>query len=109
MSPLRVWRGPQPKIEMGKLQKTLRERLQPRRLAMAVRVRLTATEKSDIPMPLRAKLFVYLTAAVGFGVVVAGLAQWESQDLLRFVCYLGIAMLASGLKVQLPGIDGTMS
>ncbi|HEV8523793.1 MAG TPA: HD domain-containing phosphohydrolase [Terriglobales bacterium] len=60
-------------------------------------------------MPLRAKLFVYLTAAVGFAVVVAGFSQWESQDLLRFVCYLGIAMLASGLKVQLPGIDGTMS
>ena len=94
---------------MGNLQKTLRERLQPSRLAMAIRVRLTATEKSDISMPLRAKLFVYLTAAVGFAVVVAGFSQWESQDLLRFVCYLGIAMLASGLKVQLPGIDGTMS
>ena len=28
---------------------------------------------------------------------------------MRFACYLAVAMLASGLKVQLPGIDGTMS
>src|SRR6202041_3123577 len=29
--------------------------------------------------------------------------------LSRFFCYLAVALLASGLKVQLPGIDGTMS
>src|SRR6478736_8526969 len=28
---------------------------------------------------------------------------------MRFVCYLVVAVMASGLKVQLPGIDGTMS
>ena len=28
---------------------------------------------------------------------------------MRFFCYLAVAVLASGLKVQLPGIDGTMS
>ena len=37
------------------------------------------------------------------------LAHWQSQDLMRFACYLAVALLASGLKVQLPGIDGTMS
>ena len=35
--------------------------------------------------------------------------HWQSQDGLRFLCYLLVAVLASGLKVQLPGIDGTMS
>ncbi len=35
--------------------------------------------------------------------------HWQSADLTRFVCYLAVAVLASGLKVQLPGIDGTMS
>jgi len=44
-------------------------------------------------------------------VVVLGfaLSHWQSQDLARFACYLAVAVLASGLKVQLPGIDGTMS
>ena len=35
--------------------------------------------------------------------------HWQSADLTRFVCYLMVAALASSLKVQLPGIDGTMS
>jgi len=45
------------------------------------------------------------------GVVVLGyaLSHWQSHDLVRFACYLAVAMLASGLKVQLPGINGTMS
>jgi diguanylate cyclase (GGDEF)-like protein/putative nucleotidyltransferase with HDIG domain len=35
--------------------------------------------------------------------------HWQSADLTRFICYLAVALLASVLKVQLPGIDGTMS
>ena len=37
------------------------------------------------------------------------LLHWQSADLTRFLCYLAVALLASSLKVQLPGIDGTMS
>ena len=35
--------------------------------------------------------------------------HWQSVDLTRFLCYLLVAVLASSLKIQLPGIDGTMS
>ena len=58
---------------------------------------------------MQTKAFVGVTAL--FGVVVLGYAllHWHSQDLTRFVCYLAVAILASGFKVQLPGIDGTMS
>ena len=42
-------------------------------------------------------------------VLGSALLRWQSADLTRFICYLAIAILASGLKVQLPGIDGTMS
>ena len=38
-----------------------------------------------------------------------GIAGWHSADLLRFLCYLVLCVLASGLKVNLPGIQGTMS
>jgi len=60
-------------------------------------------------LSLQTKAFVTLTAS--FGVVALGYAllHWQSQDLMRFLCYLAVAVLASGLKVQLPGIDGTMS
>ncbi len=39
----------------------------------------------------------------------SALWHWQSADLTRFLCYLAVAVLASSLKVQLPGIDGTMS
>ena len=55
------------------------------------------------------KLFVGITASVGVVMLGFALLHWQSHDLLRFLCYLAVAVLASGLKVQLPGIDGTMS
>jgi diguanylate cyclase (GGDEF)-like protein/putative nucleotidyltransferase with HDIG domain len=60
-------------------------------------------------LSLRTKAFVGVTASFGVVVLTYALWHWQSQDLTRFVCYLAVAMLASGLKVQLPGIDGTMS
>jgi diguanylate cyclase (GGDEF)-like protein/putative nucleotidyltransferase with HDIG domain len=55
------------------------------------------------------KLFVGITVSLGMVVLCFALGHWQSADLERFVCYLGVAVLASALKVQLPGIDGTMS
>jgi diguanylate cyclase (GGDEF)-like protein/putative nucleotidyltransferase with HDIG domain len=52
---------------------------------------------------------VAITAASGLTVLAHALWHWQSADLARFACYLVVAVLASGLKVQLPGIDGTMS
>jgi diguanylate cyclase (GGDEF)-like protein/putative nucleotidyltransferase with HDIG domain len=60
-------------------------------------------------LSLQTKAFVGITASLGVVVLGFSLSHWQSQDLMRFVCYLGVALLASGLKVQLPGIDGTMS
>ena len=36
-------------------------------------------------------------------------AHWQSSDPVKFVCYLIAALLASSLKVSLPGIEGTLS
>src|SRR6202166_1802507 len=57
----------------------------------------------------RARLFIAATGAVGIWSLVHALWYWQSADLTRFVCYLLVAVLASSLKIQLPGIDGTMS
>jgi diguanylate cyclase (GGDEF)-like protein/putative nucleotidyltransferase with HDIG domain len=55
------------------------------------------------------KAFVGVMALMGAVSLGFALWHWQSTDLTRFVCYLAVAILASGLKVQLPGIDGTMS
>src|ERR1700686_5305604 len=60
-------------------------------------------------MSIRARLFIGATAALGMWALAHALLHWQSVDLTRFVCYLLVAVLASSLKVQLPGIDGTMS
>jgi diguanylate cyclase (GGDEF)-like protein/putative nucleotidyltransferase with HDIG domain len=60
-------------------------------------------------MSIRARLFIGATAALGVWALALALWHWQSVDLTRFVCYLLIAVLASGLKIQLPGLDGTMS
>src|SRR5579862_7811525 len=60
-------------------------------------------------LSFQTKAFVGVTALIGVVVLAHGLLHWQSHDLVRFGCYLAVAVLASGLKVQLPGIDGTMS
>ena len=60
-------------------------------------------------MSTRTKLFVGITVSLGMVVLCSALLHWRSDDLTRFACYLAVASLASSLKVQLPGIDGTMS
>lgn len=41
--------------------------------------------------------------------LTTALLRWQSNDLLKFACYLLIATVAATLKVRLPGIEGTMS
>ena len=36
-------------------------------------------------------------------------SHWQSNDPVKFVCYLIAALLASSLKVTLPGLDATLS
>ena len=60
-------------------------------------------------LSIQTKAFVGVTASLGVVVLGFSLLHWQSHDLMRFACYLAVAVLASGLKVQLPGIDGTMS
>ncbi len=60
-------------------------------------------------MSTRARLFIGVTAALGVWALTHSLWHWQSLDLARFACYLLVAVLASSLKIQLPGIDGTMS
>src|SRR5215471_11028679 len=56
-----------------------------------------------------AKLYIVLISTLGLAALANGLDPWKSADMGRFLCYLLIATAASGLKVSLPGMTGTMS
>jgi len=56
-----------------------------------------------------AKLFIALTVIAGLSVLIYGGIHQTSRNIAEFICYLGIAILASRLKVNLPGITGTLS
>ena len=60
-------------------------------------------------MSIAARIYVYAVILIGACVTLSELIHWESQDLLRFVCYMALAMMASRLKVALPAITGTLS
>jgi len=56
-----------------------------------------------------AKVFIGAVVLAGLAVLLYGAIHQSSQNIAEFICYLGIAILASRLKVNLPGITGTMS
>ena len=60
-------------------------------------------------MSIKAKTFIAAVVLVGLTAFGAAILEWRPQHLAQFVCYLGIAMMASGLKITLPEINGTMS
>jgi diguanylate cyclase (GGDEF)-like protein/putative nucleotidyltransferase with HDIG domain len=60
-------------------------------------------------LPVAAQVFVVFTIAGGLGCLVQAALQPNSRNIAEFICYLGIAILGSRLRVTLPGITGTLS
>src|SRR5438105_9609692 len=60
-------------------------------------------------LPPGAKLLISLVVTAGTGVLQYAAVNPISKNIAQFICYLLIALLASRLKVNLPGITGTMS
>ncbi len=60
-------------------------------------------------MPRKAQYFIWLMTAAGMAVFGLSLRHAHSDDVPRYVAYLVISLLASGMKVKLPGVDGTMT
>jgi putative nucleotidyltransferase with HDIG domain len=56
-----------------------------------------------------ARVFIAVMALAALGCFALAFSHWQSNDLVKFVCYLIAALLASSLKVSLPGIEGTLS
>ena len=60
-------------------------------------------------IPIRVKMFVAVTAAIGAWILGTSFLHWHSHDPREFFCYLLIALAASTMKVRLPGMESTMS
>ena len=58
---------------------------------------------------LEAHAFVSLVIVLGACVIGYGAVHWSGQEPIVFACYLLVATIASRLKVNLPGITGTVS
>ncbi len=60
-------------------------------------------------MSSKAKIFINLVIALGWLELARNMLLWRSDDLARFFVYFAISLLVSGLKLQLPGVTGTIS
>lgn len=56
-----------------------------------------------------AKLYIGGVICAGVGLVLSASLQLSSPDPLRFLIYLVLTAIASGMKVTLPGVTGTLS
>ena len=56
-----------------------------------------------------ARVFIAAMAAAAGLCFALTFPHWQSSDPVKFVCYLIAALVASSLKVGLPGIEGTLS
>src|ERR1700683_2965167 len=77
--------------------------------ASSVAISLPAQSRLWRGLSAVAKLYISLVVIAGLATLLyAGIHQ-SSKNIAEFICYLGIAILASRLKVSLPGITGTLS
>lgn len=60
-------------------------------------------------MSNRAKIFIALITVGGTAVLAQALAHWQSLQLAGSTVLLVVSVLASRLRVKLPGLTGTMS
>ena len=77
--------------------------------ASGIAIGLPAHSRSWRGLSRAAKLYISLIVIAGLGTLIYGGIHQSSKNIAEFICYLGIAILASRLKVNLPGITGTLS
>jgi diguanylate cyclase (GGDEF)-like protein/putative nucleotidyltransferase with HDIG domain len=77
--------------------------------ATSIATGLPSPSRSWRRSPALAKAFITFIVLAGTGTLLYAAIHQSSKNIAEFICYLGIAILASRLKVSLPGITGTLS
>jgi hypothetical protein len=60
-------------------------------------------------MPSLAKAYIALVIASGMLLLMLAAGSWSSANMRQFVIFLGLAALASAMKVRIPGMESTIS
>jgi hypothetical protein len=60
-------------------------------------------------MPGLAKIYIAMIAAVATAVLTVAASRWNPESFLRFLLFFALAMVASAMKVRLPGFKTTIS
>src|SRR2546429_9943313 len=60
-------------------------------------------------MPKLAKAYIAAIAAIATTVLTVVAARWNPENLGRFVVFFALAMVASAMKIRLPGFKTTIS
>ena len=60
-------------------------------------------------MPSLAKAYIAIIAAVATAVLIVVAYRWNPENLGRFVLFFALAMVASAMKIRLPGFKTTIS
>jgi hypothetical protein len=60
-------------------------------------------------MPNLAKAYIAIIAATATAVLIVVAARWTPENLGRFVLFFALAMVASAMKIRLPGFKTTIS
>src|SRR6266699_2958568 len=60
-------------------------------------------------MTTKAKLYIAMIAALAGGVLAVVAFRWNPENFLRFLLFFALAMVASAMKIRLPGFKTTIS
>ena len=60
-------------------------------------------------MPLKAKLYILFVVIAGWAAMLAHVVRWTPVSWVDFGLYFCVSLIASGFKVRLPGMTGTLS
>src|SRR6266705_2607416 len=60
-------------------------------------------------MPSLAKAYIAMIAALATAVLAVAASRWNPENLGHFVLFFVLAMLASAMKIRLPGFKTTIS
>lgn len=65
--------------------------------------------RTEEKMPSAAKAYIAMIAAIAVGVLAVVASRWNPENLKNFVVFFALAMLASTMKIRLPGFKTTIS
>ena len=60
-------------------------------------------------MPNLAKAYIAMIAAVSAAVLAVAASRWNPENLVHFILFFALAMVASAMKIRLPGLKTNIS